>query len=174
MAPESSNGASVSVMEEEPLRPPESWPGAGGLKSVAPEVPSWPTGPITGLAPAAAPTPAPSAPKGTGEGWPGAEGGSVPSPQPSGVSQGGASASEAPRPEKTRSEKTRSEERRSEKASGNPAMGPSIGLLLACVAIAVWVLIDPDSRVLQASVLALVLIVGGVFVARTMRGNLRR
>lgn len=29
----------------EELRPPESWPGAGGRKSVAPDVPSWPGAP---------------------------------------------------------------------------------------------------------------------------------
>lgn len=33
--------ASVRRVVEE-LRPPESWPGAGGRKSVAPDVPSWP------------------------------------------------------------------------------------------------------------------------------------
>lgn len=34
-----------SARPEDILRPPESWPGAGGRKSIAPQVPSWPGAP---------------------------------------------------------------------------------------------------------------------------------
>lgn len=49
----------VPVPEQEPLIPPDSWPGAHGRRSVAPVVPSWP----------GAPAPSPSGPGGS---WPGA------------------------------------------------------------------------------------------------------
>lgn len=148
----------VSVMEEEPLRPPESWPGAAGLRSVAPEVPSWPTGPITGLSAPAAAVPTAPRKKGTGEGWPGVGGPVAPaSPSPA--------SSTEPKPGRRDARAGRSGSR----GGGHPAMGPSILLLLACVAIAAWVLLDSGSRAAQASVLAVVLIAGGVFVARTLR-----
>ena len=166
------DGGAVSVMEEE-LRPPESWPGAGGLRSVAPDVPAWPTGPISGLsAPEGSVTAAPRK-KGTGEGWPGA-GGPAAFPVASGTSTSASSASaasSAAASSGTERVSTRGEarEKKQRSAGGHPAMGPSILLLVACIAIAAWVLLDSGSRAAQASVLAVVLIVGGVFVARTLR-----
>ncbi|WP_083875949.1 PH domain-containing protein [Kineosphaera limosa] len=44
-ASDATGSVAVQLRPQEPpgqLRPPESWPGAGGRKSVAPDVPSWP------------------------------------------------------------------------------------------------------------------------------------
>lgn len=160
MAPEMNDGGAVSVMDEEPLRPPESWPGAGGLKSVAPEIPSWPTGPLPRAATAAASAPPAPRPTGTGEGWPGASG---PVVEPKAQAPPSDAAPGAP---ESRRDRTR-------KPAGHAPIGASLVLLLACLAIAAWVLLDDGSRVLQASVLAVVLLAGGVFVARTVRRNRR-
>lgn len=145
----------------EELRPPESWPGAGGLKSIAPDVPSWPVGPIQGLRLPETTVTAPPAKKGTGESWPGMN----PSTSPTNASDTAASAkTQAPAP---------AAHSRERKASSHPAMGPSVILLLACVAIAAWVVLDPGSRMLQAGLLVVVLVAGGVFVLRTLRSGKR-
>ncbi len=99
--------------------------------------------------------------KGPGESWPGA-GGSAGSAQP---------ATAAPTPQKrSASDQVSTEPAR----SGHPAMGPSLVLLLAAIALAAWVVLDSGSRVPQAIVFVVVLIAGGVFVMRTLRGSRTR
>ena len=161
MVPEIIDGGAVSVLEEEPLRPPESWPGAGGLKSVAPEMPSWPTGPIRGLRAPEGSVTEPPKKKGPGESWPGAGTGS-------GIAQPAAASPTS------QNRSARDQVRAEPDRSGHPAMGPSLVLLLAALALAAWVLLDAGSRVPQAIVFVVVLIAGGVFVARTLRGSNRR
>lgn len=160
------------VAVEELLRPPESWPGAGGLKSVAPEVPSWPRGPIR--LPAAGAENASTAPvaasKTPGDGWPGLSGAAP-------VSERIRSDTE----DKDASAATDEEAGEPTKApqpagpgSSRRTMSAALLLLVACVLVAVWVVLDPANRVLQLTVLAVVLVAGGVFVALTARQTARR
>lgn len=154
------------------LRPPESWPGAGGLKSVAPEVPSWPTGPVRipgGIAyaqvldkPVANPVTATP-----GGGWPGMSGAS--------------SRSETPPAENAEQAPPTRAGRKATKAEAEPqqldpvaarrrrTMSAAMLLLVACLAVAAWVVLDQGHRMTQLAVLVVVLVVGGVFVALTNR-----
>lgn len=148
----------AGITLDEAQRPPESWPGAGGLRSVAPAVPSWPTGPIR------LPEAAPSVPQRKaarserpGEGWPGMQpSGSAPSTS-AGAQQAAAESSRGGR------------ERPASHAGRARTMGGALVLLVACLLLAAWVVLDPASRMLQLVVLAVVLIGGAVFVAGAIR-----
>lgn len=49
------------------------------------------------------------------------------------------------------------------------SMGGAVVLLLACLVLAVWVVVDPASRAWQLAALAIVFVLGGVVVAVTLR-----
>ncbi|MBO3134386.1 hypothetical protein [Dermatophilus congolensis] len=144
-------GAPIAVEDE--LRPPESWPGAAGQKSVAPDVPTWPSGPIH-LAPEGnktrqrrqakkAPNPTP------GGSWPGAEPSTVDKPSAA-----------QPQPETRRSRKQVT--KRSNDLRGRAALSWAFLLLLAGAALVAWVVLDDRARILQLVGSLLLLITAAV------------
>ncbi len=158
MVPTLPDAGPAALTGKADLRPPESWPGAAGLRSVAPEGPSWPSGPLPRAAAAPAEVsqrPSSAAP---GESWPGASAaGAEPGPASGAAGHTAPAASTAP------------------EGTGSPqppharvAMWQAIALLAACLALAAWVIADPASRVLQAAAVVLVLVTGGVIALRGM------
>lgn len=158
----------------EPL-PPESWPGAGGRRSVAPAVPRWPGRPVAGSCEPGASWPgAVSAAAGEGGstvGWPGAIADADADPDAdagAGVGAGAGAAGAAPRsplpprlPEDVDAELREPANRVSPKAKPMWMMVAAFTEFFPLAAVVAWLVFDRDHRSFQWAVLA-VLVIGAV------------
>lgn len=135
------------IVEE--LRPPESWPGAGGRKSVAPDVASWP-----GQRPRSSEL---------GGSWPGAASSQTGKPvgtarQPVGTAR--------PRPrdpgELVAELTARSPKHHvSRAARGMWMLGALLGWVLPLLTVCAWMLLDPATRPAQLTAFGLVVVLAG-------------
>lgn len=130
------------------LRPPESWPGAGGRKSVAPDVPKWPSrgngepgGSWPGQAKKRSATP--------GGSWPG-----KPTPAPAKPATPVAGTLSAERLAQLRGQEPA--HRVSRYAPALWALGAGLGWLVPFLAVCGWVLVDRSNRGAEFTALGLV------------------
>lgn len=164
MAPDTAHVADAQaesvrrVIEE--LRPPESWPGAGGRKSVAPDVPGWPgqrasTGDLGGSWPGAAPA------KGSSKGKPVGTARRRPAPAGDGVAE-----------LKARSPKHHV----SRAARGMWMLGALLVWILPLLAVCAWMVLDAANRPAEliAFGLVVVLAAGHLVIMPLMRYRLHR
>lgn len=151
-APEAGGGVLTADPLEE-LRPPESWPGAAGRKSVAPDVPSWP-----GARRATDP----------GGSWPGA----APA-KPAKNTKKPAKRRSGPLDEQTlaRIRSAPPAHRISRLAKGRWALVAALGWLVPFVAVSVWISLDADRR--GPGLLALLVVAVGAAVHAAVVPQLR-
>ena len=112
--------------------PPDSWPGAAGRRSIAPEVPSWPGAPVSRDAP--------------GGGWPGANGGEA----------GGEAGAGWPATSPAGTRDTRPGKR----VPGGVAaiLFPALVGVVLLLLLGLWASLDEANRSAQVAVLALVVL----------------
>ncbi len=137
---------------DEPL-PPESWPGAGGRRSVAPQVPKWPGRPLESSREPGASWPgavATSAGVGPASGWPG-----LAQPHPAATPGDGAADLQLREPAHRVSPKVK-------------PMWMLTGVLTQIVplgAVAVWMVLAPGHRSFQWPILAVLVVLSVVQIA---------
>lgn len=134
---ESGSGTGLAgAGEPEELRPPESWPGAAGAKSVAPDVPAWP-GKRRSHDP--------------GGSWPGAISGAPPAPAPPPPLDAAAIAELMTRPPSTPVAGA---------ARGLWALSTLLWWLGPVLAVCAWIVVDPAHRAAQTLAFLAVVVVG--------------
>ena len=113
--------------------PPDSWPGAAGRRSVAPEVPSWPGAPVSRDAP--------------GGGWTGAKSGEAGAGWPSGDPVPAVTAGSL-------------DDRPGKRVPGGVAaiLFPALVGVVLLVLLGLWASLDDGNRAAQVVVLALVVV----------------
>ncbi len=133
--------AAPGALLVEELRPPESWPGAGGRKSVAPDVPAWP-----GRARSHDP----------GGSWPGAQ--PAAPRRPARTATGDTAAGQLDAQALARLRSRPPAHRISRLAKGRWALVAGLGWLAPFVLVCGWIALDPTRRPTQLVALAAVAI----------------